>query len=481
MEKIETHVRAGEVLQAKAALQPLLAARSLKDRVKLANWCRRLFLPEESVRLLHKQVRPSLRSGKRPSVAACVEYAAALVQLGALLEAEELLLPLVSRDVACNFHLAFLEMRRWNYSKASVFLKEFLKHTPKDHYLYNVAQVNLAACIQQDGQSETATILVEKLISENKENKRLLANLYELKAQAEISLNKIDSAMKSLKVAHSYLENLNSKENIWLKKWELFVRLKGKRNRKQVISELNQLKIKALGQNVYEACRDIDRHVALATCDKKLFEKLYLGSPHSHYRETILKEFTELNGTIAGFNKNEVLIEPSFLSSRPVEKIVETINLCDSGFKVEQVPMKIMRALASDRYAPLSFHSLFSVCYEDYNFTPLHSNNLFHQGLKRCRNLLESSGVPLQIVFENGFYKLHGSRRVLIKFGDSKSVLERDVDKIWGKGKKALSSRDIAGDLMLSTRSANRIIRSMLQAKLVEKIGAGPKTKYRPF
>jgi hypothetical protein len=156
---------------------------------RVANLARRVRLENWGMQLLYPIVRSEKKEVFSSAEEIC-EYSNALMELGSLEEARNLLLAVSPREAPqALLYLAFLDFREWNSIGAGVHLRSYLK-CPLDLYAQLVGQVNLAAALVQTPEWEEARGLLDQLELRARTEQRhlLLGNIFELRAQLDIQI-----------------------------------------------------------------------------------------------------------------------------------------------------------------------------------------------------------------------------------------------------------------------------------------------------
>jgi hypothetical protein len=158
---LESLVRSGESAKARRILRELRLDRLTRaEKLQAANLARRSGLPELSIKLLNRVMRP--RSGASDASAReRAEYAAALSRIGATSEALGILESLKGSDhpEVPLFH-AFALISQWDYRGAIPLLRRHERAAQTD-YQRLIGRVNLVAALVFERQSREARELLE--------------------------------------------------------------------------------------------------------------------------------------------------------------------------------------------------------------------------------------------------------------------------------------------------------------------------------
>ena len=201
LETIENHLRVGQRVEAQQILIKLVKDPNRLQRKSLpilSSQLRRSGLSEMAVKILFPFVRRKGLNLKISTIEEKQEYAAALLDLGAIEEAKVLLNELKPLNSSkTNLYLGFLAMGQWNYKSAKSNFIQFLQDTSlSSEYESLIGKVNLKACevFLCDSKSESLRLNQElkelTRITHEKNFKVLFANLNEIQSQLLIKNKK---------------------------------------------------------------------------------------------------------------------------------------------------------------------------------------------------------------------------------------------------------------------------------------------------
>src|SRR5262249_48014736 len=153
LDQIEALIRTGREGEARRALGKLRTQRVERNCVtRLAHLARRARMPELSISVLNRLIRPSRKLYNEATSDEKLEYAASLIKIGALHEAGEILDELPQTVEGLHFQKAVLAVNQWDYRSASKHFKHYIREAPQKDYGTLVARVNLAAALVGSGQ-----------------------------------------------------------------------------------------------------------------------------------------------------------------------------------------------------------------------------------------------------------------------------------------------------------------------------------------
>ncbi len=466
LNEIDSLIRQGQMQLAQERIKAVLhLPGSRSERLKLAELCRRSNLAEAGLRLLSAYVRPAARTPMQATAAEKIEYAAALIRLGAGSEALEILSPLA--EVDAFLFRAFAHIHGWNYVEAIPPLQDFLASARPTAYQKLVARVNLAACLVQTEKHPEATALLEEISRQCKDEKNflLLGNTLELSAQNAIAAGDYEEAEKFLENAETLrpLKNqkINSFDALYLEKWRAILDLK-----KQGINRLQPIKKIAAGLGDAETIRDCDFHLAVATRNENLFFQLYFGTPYESYRRKIQKHCSI----------------PSTYSYSPQDNAKRFIDLQsgEPGLKFQQVPHRLLQILAADLYKSQRLPALHGFLFPGRFYNPDSSPGILHQALRRLRFTLAKNDFPLEIVEKHSAYHLAMQGKIGLKYEISAISREKlALTRLKGISIKSFTAQTAAIALGCSKRSIITLLNNAEPQLLIRKEGQGKNTKYR--
>ncbi|MBS1985411.1 MAG: hypothetical protein JST16_14695, partial [Bdellovibrionales bacterium] len=227
---VDEDIRAGRLVRARAQLRELLKKSLARDvALRAAGLARRCGMPEQSLRLLAPTVRPSARSLVVASPDEIIEYAGALVAIGAHREALDLLASVpVARASEAALQRAFAHFAQWNYAAAIDCLQVYLRSDRIDAYRRLVGEVNLAAALVHERKDQPAQALLRRLLVQTEAPgfARLHANVLELAAQAAIERAAWTEAADYLERAQALLRGQGVRDAFYIEKWRAVLDLR---------------------------------------------------------------------------------------------------------------------------------------------------------------------------------------------------------------------------------------------------------------
>ncbi len=159
------------------------------------------------------------------------------------------------------------------------------------------------------------------------------------------------------------------------------------------------------------------------------------------------------------------------------------LRLKDSAAtSVSPLLQKLFSFLNSDFYVGQSMYSIFEHVYPDEFFNLESSPEKIRQIVFRLRDQLGAAGVGLDVFHEDGRYSLasqSGLTAVVCagKEDAGEPIMLKEIRSHFAGEEFRLE--DLAKKLNISNRSVSTRVKEAVQAGYLEKIGAGPKTRYR--
>ncbi|MBS1984039.1 MAG: hypothetical protein JST16_07685, partial [Bdellovibrionales bacterium] len=219
-------------------------------------------------------------------------------------------------------------------------------------------------------------------------------------------------------------------------------------------------------------------HWVHATGSMTVARHLYFGTPYPAYRERLCADF---GWSRSDFERGDY---PWTLGGRPRANCwLHLASGAHSGrgaaLKPTSVLSRSLRALAQDFYGGLTLAALHGEVFPGRHYNPMSSPNVMHQILSRLREWLRRSGLLLEVVEARGFYSLAAPTGVILKVSGQHTVDPHRSALQTRFGQTFFSRQELATELKLSARSAQRYVQELLQAGEVEAHGRARATRYR--
>lgn len=491
LQEIEQHLRLGERILAREKLDQILNSHVKLSRISLvvmAELLRRSGYPHKSVKLLFRFVRGKGRNFKQASTQEKEEYAAALVALKATEEAFILLSKLKKENSPKTYlFLGMAYINRWDYDSAVVELRKFQEFRYISNYDRYIGTVNLmAALVATAGTDTKESSAIEAEIDFHLEAtkdlgfKILHANLLEIKSQLIVKSVQTKTSKTLLKKASAIINDPNSKDNLFVRKWDVIARRPDPSSDASVITkwkkEMGELRQKAKTINHIETIRDIDFH--LGEFNSPLIQRVFFGTPYSSFREKIIEVY---NPKL----RSEYWLH---IDSNSEARKVEFDYLQYKDLKIGSVVLKVLKALTFDFYKRQNKYTLFELIFPNDYLDPSSSFNKIHQALSRTREWLKKHKVPLEIHEENEEYFFVGHVSIKIYLNDRVKEIKKvkdegfffELDMIKNKYENKIFHIQDAMILLghSNLRKTQRLLKKALELEELHREGSGKKTVY---
>lgn len=479
IQSIEQLIRSGKGAEARHLLVRLVERPGeRRNRARLAALCRRTQLFDQAARLLLPLVRGDRKKLVTPTPAETVEFAAALLYLGAADEASALLEGVSPEDhVDVLLFQAFTKLARWDYATAIPLLKRYGDSAEVPEYQQIVGKVNLAAALGYERHHKAADDLLGELLALTLEKGYglLHGNCLELSAANAIYQRDLTKADKYLAAAQARLGTAGGLEALFVEKWKAILGLLKDPPSKEALAQIRRVRSEAERAKHWESVRDLDRFQAVVTQDEALYTHLYFGTPFSSFRRWLSKDF----GTPSSLPESyEWRIGPG-----EGKKINLLVGVADSPFKAGQLVHQLFLKLASDFYRPFRMADLHALLYPGEYYNPASSPARVRNLIGRLRKWISVKRVPLHVVEDGGGYRLgaKGAIRVVVGLSEETSSTRSDflllrLRRQYPPG-KPFSAVEAAKTLSLSRRSFLRILQESTGP--IQREGVGRTARYR--
>jgi tetratricopeptide (TPR) repeat protein len=397
IQECENAIRNGEIALAARKLGELNYSHVPREwRLALAKLSRRSGLFSSGLKFLTPVIQASDKKLKLvPTAEELAEYGACLQINGSINEAIQVLNRIPHGQVPeALLYQAWCCFTRWEYAEAIPFLEKYFSSdlTP---YWKVVGSVNLAAALSMLRNRERALEIINFALHETKNGDmvRLHANCLELRAQVYVQSEEYSKAELDLNEALRLLGLAQVQETLFIKKWRAVVEATKSRS----IEPFIQLKEEAKKLSRWEILREADLFSLKIKFDQSQFEQVIFGTPYPAYHQRVS---SELNcrvlptHAILGNQQGPCFdVESGEIDGRLLFK---------PGCKTHQALEVILR----DFYRPVGVGGLFSEIFPGEPFNIFSSPGRIHQILRRTRQWLRETNLPLNLVEQNGYYSL---------------------------------------------------------------------------
>ncbi|MBI4405145.1 MAG: hypothetical protein HY537_13365 [Deltaproteobacteria bacterium] len=420
LKELDNQIRAGKseyVRNQLGTLKPHSVPREYA--ASLAKLARRANLPELALQILHPIVRSKKILQPKASGKEIAEYAAALAFLGASYEAYGLAKKVNPSEVPETLlYQAFALFAQWSYKEAVDPLMTYIHSKNVAPYDRLVGKVNLAAALLSQRIHRDAEEVLNDVIRESKEQgyQLLLGNALQMLAENNIQLGNYHNAEKLLYEAQAAIHDSSSPYELFIRKWRAFLSIKSKGVSEHTLSELHQVRYQAQDRRHWETIRDCDRFEALATGNKKIFLKVYFGTPFKRFRKYLLADFGQKThlpdfyfwGRLPEGEANEGVMELDLQSaSISVRNASGVLSRLNNPLEVGGSLHLLLLALCSDFYCPLSLRVLYATLFPDEFYDPETSDIRIRSFVKELSQWLATANLPIEVIEEERhFFRL---------------------------------------------------------------------------
>jgi hypothetical protein len=478
----ERWLREGHGKQVARALSQLTLSKVPRsERLALTNLARRAGVPTLGLKLLTPGTRDEKGFLTDVSDTERAEYGILLQGIGSTTEALAILRAIDPAQVAeASLFLAFCHFSRWEYAEALPQLERYLQAPGISDYARVVGRINLASAHVFLGNELRAATLLVDLQAETRAHgyRRLLANSLELSAQLDLRAQKLTSAQEKLAEAARIFNEDGTDDSLYVDKWLSVAQSQASGD----VGPLQAFRVRALARGHWESVRHADLHIARLEQDETLFRHLCFGTPHSGYRDEFLS-----NRDFAFKVPPMLRLESSAaVTGTPARSTLELATATLDGaelFKPGQKLHRLLLLLFADFYKPVRLGSAFAELFPDDHFNIFSSPTRVHQLVYRARKALEAARLPLTIGESPAGYRFELSAGLTVVIPRQFSVLGSE-DVLVLRLREHFNEREFTAVearsfLNLSLSTFNRGIQAACARALVEKIGAGARTRYR--
>lgn len=404
LSKIDQLIRQGQIKTAAKEIFLIYKTQKIPDqnRLEIANLARRSGQPLLSLKILSPFIKKNLERLRPLLPSEKISYAAGLISLGALTEAEDMLLgPDLNDEPMRWFYLGLSAMAEWNYIKAKKYLQKYLKCKTLTGYQIHTANLNLATSLLVLGENHSAGMIIQSEINQlNANTEALLISFFkELEIQWLIAEKKYDQAIVVLNSLVKYLKNQSTLYDLNIQKWNLAVQFYAKKmTEPELKKSLDQLEIQAQTNEAFELLREIDFYRALFLKDQQAWSRIYFGTESPSYIQRIESNLGKWPGNLASiwipqtWQKNKFSLETNDQKNQEIfdknddslltrtstsnsEK--NTLNVCldIANPKLNEINSgslqhQLLWLIAKDLYRPISLGALFHGLYPNEKFDP---------------------------------------------------------------------------------------------------------------
>jgi tetratricopeptide (TPR) repeat protein len=484
-ESCESLIRAGQSQQ----VIPMLLGQKIKDipraqAERFAHFHYRVGLFSRGLQILSPIVHPSETGGVLASDRELTTYAVLLIKIGSLQEAKNILSKVSSQIYDVELYRAFAAQAEWAYNKAIPHLRKYLAHSNLTPYEVAIAEVNLAASLIAEGESEESRVLLGRLFEKARTNQWTLIykNAQELLGQLSLVVGDFNEAQRLLNEAAAKERYRDSGIfDFFIDKWRAIVEIR--QNPKNMSSQegLHEIRRKAIEFKHWESVRECDRVLALALQSQTLLDQVYFGTPFPAYRQRLVRDaacWSKPSATYVWGAENASIFD------------LATAQSDDNAIRLKagQALHRALTALAGDRYRPLFIGQLFSKAYPGECFIAEFSEGRIAAVISRLRNWSKKHHLPLVFDVREQFFRLTfdetaasaGLRFTSDVFSDSyENPMASGFLRLQAKmGSTLFSSNEVAEVLAISKSTAVRLLGWGVKEGKIKTIGNNKSKKY---
>ena len=464
--------RTHEVGKLLAALNTAKVPR--KWRRPLANICRRAGHYALGLTLLARVIHPQkTRSGEAATPEEIAEYGVLLLRSGALGEARAALHRVSPEAVPeVSLYRAFHHFTVFEFEDAVPLVERYLTAalTP---YQRLVGQTNLAFALSGSGQFDRAhRVLSETIeVAAAQGHVRLRCNCHALKAEVYLNQGAFSETRREVEAGLRQFGPAKTNDQMFLLKW--IAMLEGVQSRSLGPVE----KYRELARDGYDwnGVREADRIALKIEFQPERFHRLLFGTPFTAYRERVLRELgqaPEIATYVHGV--------PGAPTMDLVTGEIDGHRALNPGRKTHQ----LLEILQRDLYQPHRLGGLFFELFPGSYFDLESSPDRVHQIIRRARQWLEASALPVSIAEFDGFFSLRIDGAFAFRLPlqrepvDSQKLRFDRLRREFGArgGFTAQQARELLG---VSRFTLQTLVKWAFDANELERVGTSNQVAYR--
>jgi hypothetical protein len=420
---LEALIRSGNLAEAKrqfATISKTIKSLERKEKLKYANFARRLGLVGWALKILNPIVRPANRFAEPASVEEQIEYAACLRTEGAPREALAILKTVdLQKFPAANFQIASCLISEWRYDDAIPFLKAYVSESQAPTYSVLVGKVNLLAAMIYESRHKEASELLGQLNGELDTAQHGLLHRNVLELAAQLAVAKGDGSMALVYLQEASTLAKHAPESVYALHIAKWTAVAHSLLSHEGLEELIEVRARGITIRHWETVRDCDFYIARVRNDREMLIHLYFGTPFASFRRKII----ETLGPTEQIPQSYVWAGGGGIQTRVFDLRSAAMTEGGVGLEAGKVLHRFLVQMCSDFYRPTQLLSIFSSIFPGEYFT-LGAPNRIHQVIRRFRIWSEQNQVPLAIEKNRDGYNLRFTGRFAILM--SKEALALD-------------------------------------------------------
>lgn len=480
LNSIEEAIRLGNFKAAVKQLDSISRRHGFKDYPadKIANFLWRVGLPKRGIRVVLTSIgEPDVNVFKAsPDIAA--EYAACLIRVGAFEDAKSILeIPEVASRPRSALYMGYTFAENWEYSKAIQYFSDYIRKPHLPQYSKLVGMANLASSMIYEKEHEAVKPVLRSLLYDAQLNKNLflLGYVLEIAAADKVLSQDQVGANKFLDEAEQRWKAVEGPDQIFLKKWRAIAKLIKKPDAK-AIHAVEEVQREASSAGIWEAVRDCERYIVVATKDVERLTHLYFGTPYAAFRERLLLDFGDV----------ELPKRYTWKLGENAKKQLHTSVLVDPKERMQLglsgKPLALFSTLSRDFFRPLRLGTLFNWMQPDEHYDLRTTPHRVRESIRRLQGWFGDQKYPLVVEETGAGYRLVASRAFEIEL-----ELPESVGKSWrplivtlseGLGNQPFSIGEAASLTHIPRRTLIRHLQSLVMSGHLIKTGTGPLTRY---
>lgn len=425
-DELELHLKSGQSKQVRDELRKYPSESIPHEWVgRFASLARRSGIPGIAVKNLHALLRlptGKLAGGFEKEKA---EYAASLIEIGVMSEAEDIIDQLNAEE---ELELFLWKVRvlfsQRNYRPVLSPLEKLVRQHrhDKNGAIYQ-AKMDLAFALIQERVFDQADALADDLIEEfiQPEHAVWRGRALLIAAQSALHRNLLGTAQRHIYSAQAVLKGKGPYHEFYARQWLVIHNLLESGAAEPERTELKKVRVMAKELGIWEAVRDCDHFEAKITGNIEQHMHVYFGSPFPYYQKRLISELGK-----------EVKIPEyyyfNFDSTHKAEEMLDvttgqvTRDIGDAN--VQSLPIsfaghapaqKLLQTLASDFYAPFSYGALWDSLFPHAAFHPKDSLLRVKGMVAELENWFMEHQVRIEIKSERNAFSLASSHPISLK------------------------------------------------------------------
>lgn len=413
------------------------------------------------------------------------EYATCIAGIGQYREAEKIFSEL-PESIIKHYAIQYADLlfRNWNYNLAKQIL---VKHQPEEFQSYQdlVFGLNLVSAYIQCRDFDQASDLIKilDLVAQHNSCNMIGANLLEL--SGKIFFHRADylQAHSNFKKSEELLRETKNLSWLFAYKWMNFTNVFLLPGQKSNLDGLNSVRAEARKFLHWESLREADLFDSIQTTNSKLFNRVFFGTPNEFFRNMALR----ISDNQFDLNSQVDIGPRSDQENIPILNMVNlTCENIDFELNWSTYNKRLVKSLTQDLYRPVNIFQMHQDIFEEKYYDPESSKAKTYKVIQKFRKLITTTPLGLTIENRRGYgYRLRANRPIRFlypqqanqKINSPEQIIADNLEKNFGS--QEFSRQEFCQLNNKSHRTAIRILNGLEEQGLVEKIGKGPKTRYR--